>query len=172
MGDTKDMNGHVFQIHSEQRKKNQFNDTMDALKTYASQKYVKHIDYLTPLFVDLSVPEIRRPVPVAKNMVEVTMPDGTKKEIADMDTVEEEEFRYKAKAYAKESAAFKSTVRSLFNVIWGQCSQMMKRKLKGDENMKKVEKDGNAAELLKMIRGVSREIDMNASIYDAIDEAK
>ena len=100
------------------------------------------------------------------------MPDGTKKEIADMDTVEEEEFRYKAKAYAKESAAFKFTVRSLFNVIWGQCSQMMKRKLKGHENMKKVEKDGNAAELLKMIRGVSREVDINASIYDAIDEAK
>ena len=67
VGDTKDMNGHVFQIHSEQRKKNQFNDTMDVLKTYTSQKYVKHIDYLTPLFVDLLVPEIPRPVPVAKN---------------------------------------------------------------------------------------------------------
>ena len=38
--------------------------------------------------------------------------------------------------------------------------------------MKKVEKDGNAAELLKIISGVSREVDINASIYDAIDEAK
>ena len=81
-GDTRDLNGHVFQIHSEQIKRNQFNDTMDALKTFASQKYVKHIDYIMPLFVDFSAPSIPRPVqPASKAKNEVTLQDGTKMEI-------------------------------------------------------------------------------------------
>ena len=89
-GDTTDMNGHVFQTHSEQRKKNQFNDTLDALKTYVSQKYIKHIDYLMPLFVDLSSPSILMPTPSApKVKKEVELKDGTTLEIPQMDFVEE-----------------------------------------------------------------------------------
>ena len=78
-GDTRNLNGHVFQIHSEQRKRNQFNDTMDALKLFASQKYVKHINYLMPLFVAPSIPRPVQPASKAKN--EVTLQDGTKMEI-------------------------------------------------------------------------------------------
>ena len=74
--------------------------------------------------------------------------------------------------YAKESVALKATIRSLYNVIWGQCSQMMKTKLKGRPTMEQIEIDRNVAELLKLVRSVCREINTNASIYDSIDEAK
>ena len=34
---------------------------MGALKTFASTKYVSHIEYLTPIFVDLSQPVLPKP---------------------------------------------------------------------------------------------------------------
>ena len=49
---------------------------------------------------------------------------------------------------------------------------MMKAKLQGHINYKKVEKDGNVAELLKMIRSISREMNANEQIYDELDDAK
>ena len=38
--------------------------------------------------------------------------------------------------------------------------------------MKQVKIDGDTAVLLKMLRGIGREINTNASVYDTIDEAK
>ena len=52
-GKTKDLGTNVFQIHGEQRKSGQFNETMEAIKVFCSNKYVGHIDHLTPLFTEL-----------------------------------------------------------------------------------------------------------------------
>ena len=82
------MNGHVFQMLAEQKKKNQSNKTLDELKTFASQKYVKHINYLTPLFTDLVQPYILEPVLKATEKIKVTLADGTKKEIDNTDPFE------------------------------------------------------------------------------------
>ena len=49
-GEPPGMSGHVFQYHSEQRKRSQFEEIMGTLKTFASTKYVIHINYLTPIF--------------------------------------------------------------------------------------------------------------------------
>ena len=57
-GENTGMSGHVFQCHSEQRLKGEFEDTMGALKTFASTKYVSYINYLTPIFVDISEPTL------------------------------------------------------------------------------------------------------------------
>ena len=43
-GNTKGMNSQVFQLHTEQRKKGQFQDTMDQLLTYAATNYAKEIN--------------------------------------------------------------------------------------------------------------------------------
>ena len=60
-GETKEMNGNVFQTHSEQRKRGQFQDTMDALKVYSSTIYKKDIRYLNPLFNRLEQPDVPEP---------------------------------------------------------------------------------------------------------------
>ena len=39
----KEMNGHVFQTNSEQKNRDQFQDTLDALKVYSSKIYRKNI---------------------------------------------------------------------------------------------------------------------------------
>ena len=69
-------------MHSEQRRRGQFNETMDALKVFASTKYVSHIDYLTPIFVDLSPPIITKLV-LTNSKINVTLPDGSTREIDD-----------------------------------------------------------------------------------------
>ena len=171
-GSTKEMNGHVFQMLSEQKEKNQFNDALDELETFASTKCVKQIDYLTPLFAELTLPTVPKPVLLAAKKIKVKLEDGSVKEIDDAEPFEVESFRCKVKSYSKETLTLKATLRSLFIVVLGQCSKMMKTKLQGHSNYKRVEKDGDVAELLKMIRAISREMNANESIYDALDEAK
>ena len=105
-GASKDMNGKVFHTHAEQKKTSEFNDTLKELKVFASNKYVKHIDYLNITFKDFSEPTVKKPGLGGKKMGE-------------LDVYEKTEFEHKVKVYAKESIGLKSTVRSFFNVIVG-----------------------------------------------------
>ena len=61
IGDTPDMLGHVFQVHSEQRTRGQFQDTMDQLKIYASTNYKKEIKHMRKLFTDIETPQVNKP---------------------------------------------------------------------------------------------------------------
>ena len=149
-GASKDMNGKVFQTHSEQKKTEQCNDTLKELKVFASNEYVKHIDILNPIFKDLSEPTIEKPVLDAKEIT-VVMPDGTKKEIKDADPFELASFEHKVKQYTKDATTLKATVRSLFNVILGQCSHLMLSKLSGQPTYEKIEEEGKVGALLKLI---------------------
>ena len=93
--------------------------------------------------------------------------------VTEISTREElEEYRLKLKEFLKDKKAVKTTKRSLHNVVWGQCSQMLRTKLKGDDELAKIEIDGDVVELLKKIRGVCRQMTTNESLYDSIDEAK
>jgi len=49
---------------------------MRALKTFATKKYVSHIDYLTSIFVDLSQPVLVKPR-LANTKTEATLKDDT-----------------------------------------------------------------------------------------------
>jgi len=91
----------------------------------------------------------------------------------DSSTREElEEYHLKLKDFIKDEKAVKTTKRSLHNVAWGQCSHMLRTKLKGDDESAKIEIDGDVVELLKKIRGVCQQMTTNASLYNSIDEAK
>jgi len=90
VGSTKDMNGHVFQTMAEQKKKNQFNETLEELKTFALQKYIKHIDHLTPLFTTLTQPALQKQVLKSSRKIIVTLESGKKQEIDQSDPFEQE----------------------------------------------------------------------------------
>ena len=55
------MNGHVFQTHTAQNKRGQFQDTLNMLKVYASNDFKEDTSYLTPMFTQLKVPEAPKP---------------------------------------------------------------------------------------------------------------
>ena len=62
-GMTTEMNGHVFQVHSEQKRKGQFEETLRALELYASKIYKNDMVHLTALFKDLVAPILNEPIP-------------------------------------------------------------------------------------------------------------
>ena len=100
-GETAGMSGHVFQCHSEQRVKGEFDETMGALKTFASTKYVSYIDYLTPIFVDISEPTLVKPK-LSNTEETVTLKDGSERTFRSSTTEELEEFRIKLKEFLKD----------------------------------------------------------------------
>ena len=55
-GDSTEMNGRMFQLHGEQRKRGQFQDTLDMVRVHASKCMKKDINKLNPLFVNLLQP--------------------------------------------------------------------------------------------------------------------
>ena len=93
-GETAGMGGHVFQVHSEQRVSGQFDDTMGALKTFASTKYVSYIDYLTPIFIDLSEPTLTKPRLSSRTEI-ITLKDDSTRKVDSSTTEEIEEFKMK-----------------------------------------------------------------------------
>ena len=61
IGKTKEMNGHVFQLHAEQKKKGQFRDTLDQLQVYSSLVHKKEIKELKVLFTHSTQPVLTKP---------------------------------------------------------------------------------------------------------------
>ena len=60
-GKTREMNGQVFQLQAEQKKKGQFQETLDQLQIYSSSVHTKDIKYLKTLFTKLERPVIVKP---------------------------------------------------------------------------------------------------------------
>ena len=98
------MGGHVFQCHSEQRERGQFEETLGALKTFSSTKYVTYIDYLTPIFVNLSQPILIKPKLSSKKET-LILQDGNPRIIESSSQEEIEEYKIKLKEYLKDKKA-------------------------------------------------------------------
>ena len=60
-GETIKMNGHVFQLHAERTNRAQFEDTMEALRIYASTVYKADIEHLNKMFTELMPPSVDEP---------------------------------------------------------------------------------------------------------------
>ena len=163
------MNGHVFQTHAEQAKRGQFNATLDSLRVYSSTFFKTEIRYLGPLFRDLKTPSVPKP----KNPKPPTLIDKDSNTIngdipeEDMDIYKEE-----LKQYVKEKRSLSSTMQSLFNIIWGQCSQLMQHKLRAVSSFDTIEDQADTVSLLKEIRSITMQFESHMSIYDGIFEAK
>jgi len=53
-------------------------------------------------------------------------------------TEEIEEYKIKLKEFLKDEKAVRTTKCLLHNVVWGQCSYMLRTKLKGDKDFIKI----------------------------------
>lgn len=135
-GEKVSMNGNVFQCNSEQTVRGEFEETMGALKTFTSTKYVVYIDYLTLIFVDIQEPTLSKPM-LSSAMETIELVDGMTRKVINSSTEELQEFKMKLKEFLKDEKAVKAIKRSLYNVVWGQCSHMLRTKLRGDNDLKK-----------------------------------
>jgi len=164
-GDMKAMNGHVFQTHSERNKPGQFKDTLNALKLLASTEYKKDLLHLEPLFKRLESPKV--PLPTKPEPEEVVEGGVI---VMKVNEVKTDIYKEKVKAYSALEDRLNATTTALFNIVWSQCSKLLKGKLKLSHEFERVENEADVAELLKEIRSISYKIDPNQCIYDAIDE--
>ena len=92
--------------YSWNKKKGQFQETLDQLQIYSSSNYKKDIKHLKVLFTKL-----RQPVTV-KPEARDNMTKG-----------EQVMFTEQARQYIKDSRSLDTSLASLYNVVWGQCSR-------------------------------------------------
>ena len=119
-GNTREMNGHVFETYYECKDETQFKNTLDMLGQYVN-KYLKYPDDMEPVYTRMEEPEIKE---------------------EDIGEIANEEVRVEAiKQMAKElierRRVAKDNLRKLFAVIWGQCSDLMQTKLQAITDFKK-----------------------------------
>ena len=145
------MNRHMFQPYAEQSKRGQFQST-------ALLHSKKEIDLLEPLFENMQTPSLQKP----------TKPFRTEGD----DGADEDLYKEEIKTYVKDKKNLDATLRSLFNVVWGQCSITLKNKLKSKAHFKSIKQDKDIAELLKQIKGIMHQFESHISIYEALNEAK
>ena len=65
-----------------------------------------------------------------------------------------------------------NTLHSLFSVIWGQCSQLLKSKLESKSEYEGIKANRDVSGLLKLIKTIVYQFETHTSIYKALDEAK
>ena len=166
-GETSKMNGNVFQVHSERKNKSQFTETVEALGVYASSAYKSDIEYLMVLFTKLENPTVFK----LEDPVEDTkVVDG--EDVTFISKFEEMKYTEKVKQWIRDDKSLKATIRSLYYIVMGQCSKLMRNKLAMSKDYVRFEAEGDVAALLKEIRRISLQIETNTSAYDALDEAK
>ena len=179
-GSTFELHGNVFQTKAEQKKKSQYQTTMDALKIYASTTYKKESKFLAPLWRDLKKPNIPLPKEPKEESKEVTTDetvDGvvvstTKTVTVPVSRVKQAIFDEKIKNWVREEQGLEATLHSLYNVIWGQCSPSMQEKIRSRPKFHVTEEKEDVIGLLKEIKGISHQFESHENIYDSLYEAK
>ena len=136
-GNTAEMNGHVFQCFNENGISNQFTKTVEALAEYIA-KHLKFPGDMTSLTEDLVQPTLTAPVALPADADELT------KLLWKQDVVQ----------YAQRRAYLASNYKATYAVIWGQCSEAMRAKLKSDSEYLEKKAISECGWLLKEIKGI------------------
>ena len=61
-------------------------------------------------------------------------------------------YQLQLKEYIKEERSLKVSLKSIWAVIWGQCSTSIRTKLEKRKDMKELKKNANVVELIKYIQ--------------------
>ena len=137
-GEIDNMNGHVFQCHGEGAPATQFSDTCKALGIYAGVnfKFGADIQYLVKQMKDKQFTEPNDP------------PTGCSKTKTRLWEKEVDE-------YYSCTSKYKQNKNALYAIIWAQCSNMMRSKLKNDKSFGTIDEEADCLALLILIKGIS-----------------
>ena len=144
---------------------------MDALKVYSSTIYKKDIRYLNPLSNRLEQPDVPEP---ERNFT-TTEEIGKDGDIIIKETptpFESAVYNERIKTWIKATDTLDSTLRSLYNIVWGKCSKLVQNKLMALGKLDERDMNGDVTWLLREIRSISHQLEANVSLYDSVDEEK
>jgi hypothetical protein len=137
------MGGHVFQCYEEQKDPRQYAKTIEALEGHV-KKTMKYAGDLAPLFaIDISVPEVKRPTKPGMGS----------------DEVDETIWREEVKDYVKQTRVLKDNMSSVMAIVWGQCSETMKTKLKSYAEYQDMYTSNDCVWILRQIKAVTLQFD-------------
>ena len=120
---------------------------------YSASAYKNEVKYLKILFTQLEQPVIVKPEPPKGNIDDIL-------------------YKEEVRQYIKEKRKLDTTLVSLYNVVWGQCSKLLKNKLKSNPKYSSFDDSCNVVSLLKEIKTLSNQLEENISSYDALHQAK
>ena len=136
--ETTDMNEQLFQTIKESRDATQYVKSVEALERYTLKNYTVN---LTPLFQrdEQQMPVIDIPKKATDDEINKT-PNKT------------DIYQLKLKKYIKEERLLKVALKSIWAVIWGQCSTSIWTKVEKRKDIKELKRKANVVELLKYIQ--------------------
>lgn len=155
-GSTEGMNGNVFERYEEQRDRRQYAKTMEALEAYV-KKNLKYSEDLAPLFAEtMANPKIEMPEDIDDDA-------GTTMKMI---------FAEEVKEYVKRNRTIKSNLATIHAVIWGQCSEDMKSKVKTHDGYKDRVAENDCAWLLRQIKSVTLQFDESRNGFLSLLDAQ
>ena len=95
------------------------------MQLYASANFKKDIHNLEVLFKKLVMPTIPKPVKPQPTFVSSISADGGVVEVPP-DEADVDLYKEAIKQYSAREESLKASLRSLYNITWGQCSDLMK----------------------------------------------
>ena len=115
--------------------------TTEEIARHVGEKYTNTGSFIRTAIMTLKVPVQTRPSPP----VETGTPPA-------IDPVDQEIFREEIRLFVKTKGAIESTMKSLYDLIWGQCSESIRSRLRGDPNYTTYSVNADSLALLKGIR--------------------
>jgi hypothetical protein len=150
------MNGHVFECFNEGTKQGQFTKTLEALGEYMA-KNIKNPGDMMCLTENLTAPKVTMPMAFTKDPdKEVLAYALWKEEVSD---------------YSKRTGIIKQNMKAIFAVIWGQCSESLKDKVKLLTDYINRRTDGDCVWLLKQIKAIMLQFEGQRSIFLSLADA-
>ena len=102
------------------------------------------------LFTKLKTSVVTKP----EDPEETTVTSANRKETTDVSILEETTYNERVKQWIRDKRSLKASIQSLYNIVWGQCSKMMRDKLTMIKSFTTIETKGDVTLLLKEIRSI------------------
>lgn len=150
------MNGHIFECHGERASRPQYAKTMEALHAYVKKNF-RFPEDLAPLFMDVMGPVtlVAPPRP--------TVPEG-----GVVDQFEFLDYKSARERYDKHEEKLAGNLAALFAVIWGQCTEAMKSKVKSIEGWTTAQAENDCFWLLQKIKAITHQFDHTLFPYASL----
>ncbi|KAI2492643.1 hypothetical protein MHU86_21919 [Fragilaria crotonensis] len=154
-GTTPEKNGNVFECYDEQTDRRQYMKTLEALEGYA-KKTLKYAEDLSPLFAsEMKLPVLEKPARPGEEADETDI------------AIWNEDVR----DYAKRKRVLRGNLAAIHAVIWGQCSESMKAKVKSLDGYADSVANDNCEWLLNNIKAVTMQFDAKHNGYISMLDA-
>jgi hypothetical protein len=150
------MNANVFECYEEQSDRRQYSKTLEALESYV-KKSLKYSEDMSTLFAEtMATPKVGMPVDPGSSATKT----------------EEMIYTEEVKEYVKRARTLKSNMATVYAVVWGQCSEAMKAKVKSLAGYKEKAEANDCYWLLKQIKAVTLQFDEKCNVFISLLDAR